>query len=242
MSEDAAARILIEGLQALGYGDASAIARRLMRYGELLLAANAVTNLSGAHTMADLVTHHFLDSLAPLSGARLRSPVADAGSGAGLPGIPYALAHEEARLVLIEPRRLRAAFLNEAVVGLSIADRVTVLKCTCEAAGRSSASRERAGTVLMRAIAKPVKALELGSPLLQTGGDLFLYRGREPEPSAEDLLAAEACGLILREHRKVVVPHLDAERHVWVFRKVRKTAEGYPRPRDRSLRRHAGEA
>jgi len=241
VSADAAPGMLIEGLQALGLSDASAIAQRLTRYGEMLLAANALTNLSGAHTMADLVTHHFLDSIAPLSGAKLRSPIVDAGSGAGLPGIPYALAHEEARVVLIEPRRLRAAFLSEAVVGLNIGDRVTVLKSTCEAAGRSSASRERAGAVLMRAIAKPTKALELGAPLLQLGGDLFLYRGREPEPAADELAAAADCGLALREHKRVTVPHLEAERHIWVFRKVRKTPEGYPQPRGKSPQRHVGE-
>jgi 16S rRNA (guanine527-N7)-methyltransferase len=242
VSADAAASgTLTEGLQKLGFADASAIARRLIRYGELVLEANASTNLSGARTMADLVSHHFLDSLAPLAGAKLRAPIVDAGSGAGLPGIPYALAHEHARVVLIEPRRLRAEFLSSAVVSLKIGDRVTVLKSTCETAGRSSASRERAGTVLMRAIAKPARALELGAPLLQVGGDLFLYRGRESVPSAEETAVGEACGVVLREHRSVSVPHLDAHRHIWVFRKVRKTPEGYPRASGTPPRPPAGE-
>ena len=213
-----------------------------MRYGEHVLEANASTNLSGARAMADLVAHHFLDSLAPLAATKLRSPIVDAGSGAGMPGIPYALAHEHARVVLIEPRRLRAEFLAAEIVRLNIGDRVSILKSTCETAGRSSAWRERAGAVLMRAVAKPALALELGAPLLQVGGDLFLYRGREGIPSLEETAVAETCGVILRANRAVAVPHLEAERHIWVFRKVRKTPEGYPRQSGRPPRRCAGEA
>jgi 16S rRNA (guanine527-N7)-methyltransferase len=233
---------LTEGLQELGFSEASSIAQRLIRYGEILLEANASTNLSGARTMADLVSHHFLDSLAPLAGSRLRSPVVDAGSGAGLPGIPCALADGHLRVLLIEPRRLRAEFLVSAVARLNIADRVTILKSTCETAGRSSAWREKAGTVLMRAVARPVVALELGAPLVKVGGDLTLYRGRESAPSPEELAFAETCCLVLTETRRVAVPHLEAQRHVWVFRKVRKTPEGYPHPSGGPPRRHAGEA
>jgi 16S rRNA (guanine527-N7)-methyltransferase len=241
-ANDEAAGTLVEGLNELGYPDATAIARRLIQYGEHVLEANASTNLSGAHTMADLVAHHFLDSLAPLAGTKLRSPIVDAGSGAGMPGIPYALAYERARVVLIEPRRLRAEFLAAEIGRLNIGDRVTVLKSTCETAGRSSVWRERAGAVLMRAVAKPALALELGAPLLQVGGDLFLYRGRDGVPSPEETAVAEACGMVLRGNREVAVPHLDAERHIWVFRKVRKTPEGYPRPSGKPPQRRTGEA
>jgi 16S rRNA (guanine527-N7)-methyltransferase len=240
--DTAATAALIEGLQELGYSQATSIAQSLIRYGEILLEANTSTNLSGARSMADLVSHHFLDSLAPLAGIALREPIVDAGSGAGLPGIPYALAHEHARVVLIEPRRLRAGFLASAVARLKIGARVTVLKSTCETAGRSSAWRERAGTVLMRAVAKPALALELGAPLLQVGGSLFLYRGRESLPSLEETAVGEKYGVAMRSHRSVAVPHLEAQRHIWVFRKVRKTPEGYPRPSGRPPLRHAGEA
>ncbi len=220
---------LARGLEELGFADVATLADRLLQYGRLLLEANERTNLVGARTMSELVTHHFLDSLAPLSGGALRLPVVDAGSGAGLPGIPYAIARPASRVVLIEPRRLRAEFLKSAIVSLGLSDRVTALQRTCEAAGRSHEWREHAGTVLVRAVAKPPLAIELGVPLLSLGGRLVLYRGREKSPSTSDLAIAELYGAVLETVRAVTVPFLDADRNVWVFHKVRKAPEGYPR-------------
>jgi 16S rRNA (guanine527-N7)-methyltransferase len=220
--------VLRSGLAALAFPEAPRIAEQLMIFGGLLLEANQRTNLMGSVDMDKLVVHHFLDSLAPFSSHRFRPPLVDLGSGAGLPGIPVAIAFPRAPIELIEPRRLRADFLQSAIAAMGL-ENVEVVRTAAESAGRSAARREKSGTVLMRAIGKPAVALELGLPLLKHDGKLWLYRGREAEPTKEMLDIAALLGGSLLSADRVEVPHLDAERHLWVFRKVAPTPEGYPR-------------
>jgi 16S rRNA (guanine527-N7)-methyltransferase len=220
--------VLLDGLEQLGLTDATRIADTLFEYGRLLLEANLSTNLVGADTIEQLVTQHFLDSLAPLACHRFRPPVVDVGSGAGLPGIPIAIAHPRAELMLMEPRRLRAEFLRSVVTALGLAN-VTVLQGTAESAGRLTLRREQASTVMMRAIGKPAVAVELGLPLLKHGGELWLYRGRDADPEPAVVAAAAFLGGDFVSSQPVHVPFLAAQRHLWVFRKVRPTPKGYPR-------------
>ena len=227
-TRESTATVLASGLVALALPDATRIAETLMIFGRMLLEANRSTNLVGTVDIDKLVVHHFLDSLAPLAMHRFRPPVIDLGSGAGLPGIPVAIAFPRAPITLMEPRRLRADFLRSAVAALGL-DRVEVVRTTAESAGRSETRRERAGTVMIRAIGKAEVALELGLPLLKRDGELWLYRGRDSTPSQELLDIAALLGGTLAGSHRVTVPFLEAERHLWVFRKVAPTPEGYPR-------------
>jgi 16S rRNA (guanine527-N7)-methyltransferase len=213
----AAAIRLEAGLQQLGFENADVLAKRLLAFADLLLAANQRTNLVGAKSPDELVATHFLDSLAPLAGLALAEPIVDVGSGAGLPGIPAALAWPERRLVLLEPRSKRAHFLKEAVAALHMRN-VEVLQANAESAGRG-AWRRRAGTVLVRALAKPERALELALPLLKHKGVAVLYQGRASTPSEPEQAAMHKLGGRLLEARRVAVPYLDAQRHVWLIEK-----------------------
>jgi 16S rRNA (guanine527-N7)-methyltransferase len=219
---------LKSGLAELAFPEAPRIAEQLMIFGGLLLEANRRTNLMGSVDIDKLVVHHFLDSLAPFSKHRFRPPIVDLGSGAGLPGIPVAIAFPRAPMALIEPRRLRAEFLQSVVAAMGLGN-VEVVRIAAESAGRSAARREKSGTVLVRAIGKPAVALELGLPLLKHDGKLWLYRGRDAEPTKEMLAIAASLGGSLLSADRITVPLLDAERHLWVFRKVTPTPEGYPR-------------
>ena len=220
--------VLTRGLVALSFSDTARIADRLMAYGALLLDANRLTNLIGAADIHKVVVHHFLDSLAPFSHHRFLPPIVDLGSGAGLPGIPVAIAFPRAPVALMEPRRLRADFLESAVRSLGLQN-VEVVRSAAESAGRSKARRERAGTVLARAVGNPAFTLELGLPLLKRAGAIWLYRGRDARPNQHTLDVAALLGGTLIDAQRITVPDLDATRHLWVFRKVRPTPDGYPR-------------
>jgi 16S rRNA (guanine527-N7)-methyltransferase len=226
-SASSAASILASGLDLLGFDHPERLCSRLLEFGKFLLQENEHTNLVGAKSIEDLIAAHFLDSLAVARLVSLASPVADIGSGAGFPGIPIALAYPELSLTLFEPRRKRAEFLKSAISLLQLGT-VTVEQTTAETAGRA-AWRGRARTVLTRAVGRPLVALELGLPLLQTGGFLVMYVGRQAAPSSGERRMAAYLGGDLTEARAVSVPYLDAERHTWVFRKDSNTPQEYPR-------------
>jgi 16S rRNA (guanine527-N7)-methyltransferase len=192
----------------------------------MLLAANRRTNLIGARDIAALIAVHFLDSLAPVAGRRLVSPALDVGSGAGLPGIPLALAFPELSVTLLEPRAKRAAFLRTAVADLDLRN-VEVAQIGAERAGRGE-WRDRGATVLARALAKPPAALELALPLVRPAGRLYLYAGREGQPAPQELETIGRLHAELVEASPVAVPYLDAQRHVWIIEKQGPTPEGIP--------------
>ncbi|MDQ2818102.1 MAG: 16S rRNA (guanine(527)-N(7))-methyltransferase RsmG [Candidatus Eremiobacteraeota bacterium] len=211
----------------LGFAEREQLAPRLLEFGELLVRSNRETNLVGAKEVGELIGPHFLDSLAPLCKVTLRQPVVDVGSGAGFPGLVGALAFPQVQFVLLEGRAKRSEFLRRAVDALDLTN-VDVLKLRAETAGRSG-WRGQAGTVLVRAVAKPTVAFELGLPLLTTGGELVLYVGRKGEPDFVELAVMNLLGGALKNAARIDVPALAAERHVWTVKKVGPTPDGLPR-------------
>jgi 16S rRNA (guanine527-N7)-methyltransferase len=128
--------ILLQGISALRQSDSGVeklfvgreaeIVSLLQRYIQEIETFNPAYGLVGTENPEDLVIKHILDSLAPLGiisrllakgGAR----IADAGSGAGLPGIPLAIALPDCGFTLIERMERRAGFLlnTKAVLGLN---------------------------------------------------------------------------------------------------------------------------
>jgi len=99
---------------------------RIALYVQLLTQSAGEQNLIAPSTLETVWERHVLDSaqlvrFEPFDGAFW----ADIGSGAGLPGLIVALL-VKGPITLIEPRRLRAEFLSEAVSKLDLADRVTI--------------------------------------------------------------------------------------------------------------------
>jgi 16S rRNA (guanine527-N7)-methyltransferase len=92
---------LSQGLIGLGLVLSTDVQGGLLRYLGLLIKWNRTYNLTAIREPSKLVSHHLLDSLAVLSHLQGRS-VVDVGSGAGLPGIPLALARPEWRVALLD--------------------------------------------------------------------------------------------------------------------------------------------
>jgi 16S rRNA (guanine527-N7)-methyltransferase len=120
---------------------------------------------------------HILDSLrvAPLvpEGA---ATGCDMGSGAGLPGVPLAIARPELQLTLVEVRRTRAAFLDDVVVALDLGN-VTVYP------RRMETFRERVDVCFARAFGSADTAWALASAVLSPGGSLVYWAGERFDPA-----------------------------------------------------------
>ncbi|MDR0565165.1 MAG: 16S rRNA (guanine(527)-N(7))-methyltransferase RsmG, partial [Azoarcus sp.] len=110
---------LAEGLAALGI-TAPGLPARLIAFGELLLKWNRVYNLTALREPTEVVTHHLLDSLAMLPWVEHLRSLADIGSGAGLPGIPLALACPNLTVYSVETVGKKASFQQQAKIELRL--------------------------------------------------------------------------------------------------------------------------
>ena len=206
---DSARAMLREGLEALSIDDSGEIAGRLERYIDELELWNRKLRLVDA-TGDELVGRHILDCLAAVPLARTVLPeggsIADLGSGAGLPGIPFAVALPDSAVALIERSGRRAGFLRNcrAVLGLS---NVTV----CERS-YTAASDVRYDLVVARALtAIDDTFVDHLVRMLTDDGHGLLLKGRRERIETE--LASVATTDALFDIRPLVVPRLDAERH-----------------------------
>ncbi|HEX2049019.1 MAG TPA: 16S rRNA (guanine(527)-N(7))-methyltransferase RsmG [Actinomycetota bacterium] len=164
------------------------LATRLADYAALVRRHSSRLDLVSDRDLDRFEERHVADSLRALRlvDAAPDGVAADVGSGAGLPGIPLAIARPERRWRLFEPRRRRAAFLEEAVRALGLDCEVVVARAE-DAATDARFARAHA-LVVARALAPPGDALRLVRPLTQAGGiaAVFVGVGAEPPPEAEE--------------------------------------------------------
>lgn len=152
------------------FGDGIGAARG---YVEFLGDAGLVRGLIGPRERSRLWSRHVLNSavVAPL--LPVGATVVDIGSGAGLPGIPLAIARPDCRLVLVEPLERRCVFLVEAVEVLGLSN-VEVVRGRAEQAVESAGN---ADVVTSRAVAPLGRLVGWSAPLLRVGGRILALKG-----------------------------------------------------------------
>ena len=187
----------------------------LLDYLSLLLRWNRTYNLTAVRDPREMVTKHLLDSLAMhpyVDGlARAGGALADLGTGAGLPGIPLAIAKPGLRVTLVESAGKKARFMREAVRQLKLAD-VQVAESRIEALDMPGAF----DAITARALATLPLLVEWGGPLLKPDGRLLAMKGVEP---AEEIAALPE-GWAVEAVHPLRVPGLPAQRHLVVVRRV----------------------
>lgn len=203
---------LERGLRELALELPEGASGRFLQYLELLAKWNRTYNLTAIRDPVEMVSHHLLDSLAvvphlPMAGED--PSVADAGSGAGLPGIALGIARPHWRVVLAESNQKKAAFLRQTAIELRLQN-VNIYE------GRVETWRPatRFGVVISRAFSELAAFVAGCRHLLRPGGVLAAMKGAFP--SAElDLLSD---GFECTEVIALKVPLLDAERHLVLCR------------------------
>jgi len=220
--------LLIQGVEALCKSDndiESLIATRkeeiislLEHYIQEIELFNQAYGLVGTSDTNELVIKHILDSLAPLGiifrllnsprEALLQFQIADVGSGAGLPGIPLAIAISDCDFTLIERMGRRAGFLlnTKAVLGIS---NINIEENELEKTGSG-----RFDLITFRAF-QPLspKLLKALLSSCAPGGIIAAYKGKREKIEIE--MAA------LQTDWEVIpykVPFLDEERHLLVIK------------------------
>ena len=152
--------------------------------------------------------------------------VADLGAGAGLPGLPLAIALPASTVALVESNTRKCEFLRRAVDACGIENAVIVR----ERAELWSDGIEACDVVVARALAALPVVTEYAAPLLRVGGALVAWRGRrDPSDEMMGAIAAAELGLepldIVQADPYPEVMH----RYLHVMVKVRATPPRFPR-------------
>jgi 16S rRNA (guanine527-N7)-methyltransferase len=152
--------------------------------------------------------------------------IADIGSGAGFPGLPIAVALPASHLSLVESQRRKCAFLRRVCRAASIVNVAVV----CARAEQWLEGIGKCDVALARALAPSPVVLEYAAPLLRVGGVLVDWRTQlDDHATAAASGAAAQLGLEPAGVREVE-PFEDASaRRLYLYLKVRKTPEPYPR-------------
>jgi 16S rRNA (guanine527-N7)-methyltransferase len=177
-------------------------ARRLLTLTGELARWSRSYNLT-AIAPADMLTHHLLDSLAvqhDLQGTR----IADAGTGAGFPGLPLAVCNPQRHFTLIDATAKKLRFVTHAV-GLLGLTNVTVLHARVERLKVAAPF----DTVLARAFAPLPELLEKVAPLCGPRTHVLAMKGRWP---GEELAAVRPPWRVISSSRELTVPGLEAAR------------------------------
>jgi 16S rRNA (guanine527-N7)-methyltransferase len=177
---------------------------RMLAYLELLQKWNRTYNLTAVRTPAKMVSHHLLDALAVVPHVKAAA-VLDVGSGAGIPGIPLALALPHSHVTLLDASQKKTAFLLQAKLELEL-DNVAVACARAEDwhPGRTFE------IVISRAFADVAKFAAVAGRHLGLGGRLAAMKGA----LAREELARIPAGWKLEQAIALAVPGLRAQRHL----------------------------
>jgi len=160
----------VEDAAALGIELSDPSWEALDAYRSMLATVAIPRGTIAASDEANLWGRHIRDGLRAVSELRDDETIADLGSGAGIPGVPLAIALPSASFVLIEVRRARAAFLEAVRDELQLTNVDVVL-------GRVESLRRPIDVAMARAFAPPLASWQAASGILSRSGKLIYWAG-----------------------------------------------------------------
>ena len=182
--------------------------KKLLEYLGKLHKWNKVYNLTAIREPQKMIDHHLLDSLAVLpyiTGKRL----IDVGSGAGLPGIPLAIAKPDLTVVVLDSNHKKTVFVQQACIELGLTN-VTVVCDRVE----NWQPEEKFDMVISRAFSDLGEFLRLTRHLVTKGGYQLAMKGLHPYEELAQLPA----DVKVQEVVPLTVPGLNAQRHLVVIK------------------------
>jgi 16S rRNA (guanine527-N7)-methyltransferase len=164
-------------------------------YADRLASDGVIRGLIGPRETPRLWTRHILNSAILAEMVAPGASVADVGSGAGLPGIPLAIARPDVTVTLIEPLLRRATFLQELVTDLALTS-VTVIRARAEDLHRSVDLAPGFTLVTSRAVSALPQLVDWSMPLVAPTGSMVALKGltaSDEVVAASEVLRAWGC-------------------------------------------------
>ena len=199
------------GLKQMGLHYSVEMQQKLVHYIQLIARWNKTFNLTAIRDVEEMVSKHLLDSLVVqpyIEG----SIILDVGSGAGLPGIPFAITSPNKHFVLIDSNGKKTRFLMQAKIDLKL-DNVEVINQRVEDYQPARhGHRIYFDVITARAYASTDDILSSTSHLQTEGTRILVMQGKLDQQISNNQYA-------LIESHTLDVYGLDAERHLLEIKK-----------------------
>ncbi len=227
-ADDTASRVQLEkkllaGVEGLGLTLTARQIGQLLDYVALLVKWNAVYNLTAVRDPALMVSQHLLDSLSVVTAFAGAGRVLDVGAGGGLPGIVLAIwagvAEPAMQVALVDTVHKKTAFLTQVKAELGLQNvtvhtgRVEQLQVT-----------PRFDIITSRAFADLGDFVRWSAHLLAPDGEFIAMKGVAPSDEIEHLPQ----GWAVHDVQRLIVPTLEAERHLIRIGRAKSNANGAP--------------
>jgi 16S rRNA (guanine527-N7)-methyltransferase len=178
---------------------------RLIQYLALIEKWNKVHNLTAIRDPQRMLAHHLLDSLAVLPHLGAAQSMVDVGSGAGLPGIPLAIARPQLSVTLLDSSHKRQAFQQQCKAELGLNNLVTIHSRVEDYRNDSAFD-----VVISRAFSDLSDFVQSSRHLCAKGGRIMAMKGLYPHEE----IARLPDGAQVIKVTELKVPGLDANRHL----------------------------
>lgn len=208
---------------------------QFQKYYEMLVETNKVMNLTAITELDEVITKHFVDSVALFfvypeicdEGKIIK--VLDLGTGAGFPGLPLKIVFPHLQVTLMDSLNKRVKFLQSVIDELGLTD-ITAVHGRAEEAARNASYREQFDMCVSRAVANTATLSEYCLPFVKVGGKFIPYKAADIEEELnQGKKAIHVLGGKLTEVKKMTLPDSDIERSFLLIDKVKNTPKAYPR-------------
>lgn len=199
------------------------------RFKELVISENEKQNLISRKSIQEELDLHVVDSRQVLDFISLSGrKVIDIGSGAGFPGLILAVYGQEAEFTLVEADLKKSRFLQAASEQLELSN-IKVIRDRVEAIGQNSLYRERFDICTSRAVASMPVILEYSLPLVNSTGQVVMWKGRNYQQEIYD--SREALRVLGGRVQAIYQYNLleERDRVIVVVEKCGPTPAKYPR-------------
>jgi len=200
------------GLRAMGLYYPVPVQQKLIHYIQLIARWNRTFNLTAVRNVEDMVSRHLLDCLAVqpyIEG----NTVLDVGSGAGLPGIPFAITLPEKTFVLIDSNGKKTRFLTQAKIELGLENMEVVNQRVEEYFPERDGHRIYFDVITARAYAATDTILSSTAHLQHENTTILVMQGK-----LDAQLDSHQYRLV--ESHKLDIYGLDAERHLLEIKRI----------------------
>ena len=207
--------------------------KKFYEYMKLLLEWNKKINLTAITDEKEFIIKHFVDSLTISKYIEDNMRIIDIGTGAGFPGVPLKLFHEELSITLVDSVSKKVNVLKDIINKLEL---YKIEAVHTRAEDFAKENREKYDMAVSRAVANMNTLVEYLIPFVKIGGQIICMKG----PNFEEELEVSKKAIILLggkiERIEKIVIDGELERNIIIIRKVKETPKQYPRGQGKPLK------